>query len=158
MSVPNNVNNLYSDIFRTRESSSRRYLTEFPIQDGIIHGVPMKLIHTSDSLPPLVNKSLSNSQDPRTIPTMDSAVAGVSGNSTASRIESSVYDHHCRFAFMRSQLSRLLQQSDASDICCLSLSSDPSFSDFLLSSQRLDEESRDRMMNILRLKIGNRNN
>jgi hypothetical protein len=158
MSVPNNVNNLYSDIFRARESSDRRYFADYPNHDGIMHGVPVNLMHIPDSLPPLVNKSLSNSQDPRTIPRMDSAVDDVSERTIASRSESSAYDHQCRFAFMRSQLSRLLQRSDASDICCLSLSSDPSFSDFLLSLQRLDEESRDRMMNILRLKIGNRNN
>jgi hypothetical protein len=69
--------------------------------------------------------------------------------------EMSVYDHHCKFSFMRSQLSRILCDSDVGDTACISALADPHLSDFISLMTELDNESADRLLNFLKLRIRN---
>jgi hypothetical protein len=158
MNLSHNVRDLYSDVFRTVRPISGHCVSE--IAHGRVTGDSggNPPIRTPDNLPPLVTKSTSASSRNSGSNAIIHSINGFQDACNASRVELSVYDHHCKFAFMRSQLSRLLHESDASEICCLSSSSNPTFSDFVLSSQRLDDESLDRMLSILRLRISNRTN
>ena len=111
--------------------------------------------HFSDTPPPLVTRSINSNED--SSPTSMNAVRNAPRMGVVSNTDNrlTVYDYHCKFAFMRSQLSRLLEQDGRSNVSCLSSSSDPTLYDFMNTVRNMDEESRDKLINILTLRIKN---
>jgi len=109
--------------------------------------------HVFDDPPPLtVNPPPSSARHPA-VPRRISA----NDRSTVvcGQTEMSVHDHHCKFSFMRSQLSRIICDSNVGDTACISPFSDPHLSDFISLMNDLDNESVDRLLNILKLRIRN---
>ncbi len=108
--------------------------------------------HVFDDPPPLTVNPPPSGPHP-------AAPRKISGNDRSrvvcGQTEMSVYDHHCKFSFMRSQLSRIICDSDVGDTACISPLSDPHLSDFISLMNDLDNESVDRLLNILKLRIRN---
>ena len=109
-----------------------------------------------DEPPPLTFKHTDSQFHTDKIPTniRRANPSSGSGNLTDGLVVST-YDHHCKYSFMRSQLSRLLGDGQCADIFCISPYSEPKMSDFIGMASLLDQESTDRLMGILSLRIRN---
>lgn len=71
---------------------------------------------------------------------------------TASAEQLSAFDHHCRYAFMRSSLSRI----EAQNLNMNATNSDPCISEIIEAGKDMSEDELIRFLNVLKLKILNR--
>lgn len=149
---------LHSDLFGSRNNDANRAKVGMGtvVRSEISRPAYTAMIDSSECPPPLMSKptdaqfrptSISSPRHGRLLTKYSSDMAGNN--------EVLTYDHHCKYSFMRSQLSRLLCDRDVTDISCISPYSDPNLSDFIDLMRQLDQESTERLVSILQLRIRN---